>query len=117
MVGSKGPILAIVIPTLSEEEYIGECLNSLINQSLDSTKYIIMVLDGGSSDNTTRIVNESIDRSKEIGGPKIVILDNPGRHVAEARNIALDSLPTSVTLMVELIGHCTVPENHLEKKT
>ena len=116
MVGSKGPILAAVIPTLNEEEYIGECLNSLIRQSLDSTKYMIMVLDGGSSDNTTRIVSESIDRSKEIGGPKIVILDNPGRHVAEARNIALDSLPTSVTLMVELIGHCTVPENHLEKR-
>ena len=116
MVGDKGPILATVIPTLNEEKYIGSCLNSLINQSLDSLKFVVIILDGGSTDKTTDIVKQYMEKSKEIAGPEIILLDNPGRYVAEARNIALDNLPNSVSLMVELIGHCTIPQNHLEKR-
>jgi len=116
MVGGKQPILASVIPILNEEKHIASCLNSLINQSLDSSKHIIMILDGGSTDNTIQIVNSYIEKSKEADGPEIILLDNPGRYVAEARNIALKELPSSISLMIELIGHCTIPENHLEKR-
>jgi len=116
MVGSDEPILATIIPTLNEEKYIADCLESLINQTLDSSKHIIMILDGGSTDKTIEIITSSIEKSKQVEGPEVILLDNPGRHVAEARNIALENLPTSISLMVELIGHCTVPKNHLEKR-
>ncbi len=116
MEGSEGPIMASIIPVLNEEKYIGACLDSLINQSLDSSSHIVMVLDGGSSDNTTGIVNQYISKSNEIGGPKIILLNNPGRYVAEARNMALNNLPSSISFIIELIGHCTVPTDHLEKR-
>lgn len=116
MSGSSGPVLATVIPILNESKYIESCLESLISQTLDSSQHMILVLDGGSTDDSVEIINKMIEVSTQRNGPEIVLLKNPGKYVAEARNIALEELPRSVELMVELIGHCTVPIDHLSKR-
>ena len=109
-----GPSICTVLPVLNEAEYIVACLDSLMDQSIDSSDHMILVLDGGSTDSTATLVRDAISRSKERGGPHIELHDNPGKYVAEARNLALTLLPPSVRYCVELIGHSTVEANHLE---
>ena len=116
MGGEKGPVLATVIPIYNESKYIEKCLKSLIVQTLDPSKHMILVLDGGSNDGSIEIVTKMIESSNQNDGPEIVLHNNPGKYVAEARNLALNKLPVSVDLMVELIGHCTVPKDHLSKR-
>ncbi len=116
MSGKNGPIIATVIPIFNESKYIGKCLESLIVQTLDSSKFLILVLDGGSTDGSREIVEEMIESSKQRDGPVIILENNPGKYVAEARNLSLKLLPDSIDLLVELIGHCTVPKDHLSKR-
>ena len=52
------PEIAVVIPTLNEEKYIGPCLESIKNQKFDGP-FEIIVVDGGSEDRTVSIVEES----------------------------------------------------------
>ena len=108
------PSIASIIPVLNESEYIGACLDSLIEQTLPPEQHMVLVLDGGSSDSTGDEVQKAIERSKERGGPLIELHFNPKKHVAEARNLALTLLPDSVRYTVEMIGHSTVEADHLE---
>ena len=48
---------SIVIPCLNEEDYIKNCLDSILNQEYDLVKIEILVVDGGSKDKTLQIVN------------------------------------------------------------
>ena len=50
--------VAIVIPTLNEEHFISRCLNSIIKQTYEFEKIDVMIIDGGSNDNTKEIVAE-----------------------------------------------------------
>ncbi|MBT6845345.1 MAG: glycosyltransferase [Euryarchaeota archaeon] len=108
------PLIASVIPVFNEASYIGECLDSLIAQTLPADQHIILVLDGGSEDSTRDEVSKAIERSKKVNGPVIELHSNPRKYVAEARNLALKLLPDSVQYTVEMIGHSTVEAKHLE---
>ena len=50
--------VAIIIPTLNEERFISRCLNSIIKQTYELKKMDVMIIDGGSNDNTKEIVAE-----------------------------------------------------------
>jgi len=52
----KNPKVSVVIPTLNEEKHIGDLLLSLKNQSFKD--FEIIVVDGGSSDNTVNIARK-----------------------------------------------------------
>ena len=66
--------IAVIIPTLNEEKFIAQCLDSVINQTFPFENLDVMVVDGGSSDRTREIVNLY---NKKY--PNIRLLDNPGR--------------------------------------
>ena len=63
MVGSNGPIVASVIPVLNEAEHIISCLESIAAQTYDPSKHMIIVLDGGSVDNTKQLIEDYISVS------------------------------------------------------
>ena len=75
---------AIVIPTLNEELHIAECIDSLIGQTFPFEKMDVMVVDGGSTDDTRKIVGEYQERFRNIR-----LLDNPGRIQSIAFNIGV----------------------------
>jgi len=107
------PMIATVLPVLNEASHIGACLDSLIQQTYLSSNHVILVLDGGSTDGTANEVEAAILRSAHADGPKIELHSNPGRFVAEGRNLALKLIPDSVTHVLELIGHSTVKPDHI----
>ena len=97
--------IATILPVLNEVEDIEACIESLLAQTIS---HQIIVLDGGSSDGTRKILSNYAD--------KITILDNPGRHVGPARNLALEHISEDISHCFEIIGHATIPPDHLEKR-
>lgn len=55
-------MISVIIPTLNEEETIITCLQSLTNQSIPRDTYEIIVVDGGSTDNTCTLAASLADR-------------------------------------------------------
>ena len=58
------PKVSVIIPVYNTEEYIGETLNSIINQTLKDIE--IIVINDGSTDNSLRIINEYAQRDSRI---------------------------------------------------
>lgn len=75
----KLPFVSVVIPTLQEGKYIRRCLDSLSNQSYPH--YEIIVVDGGSTDDTVAIAQEFGAR----------IIHAPGSTVVTARQFGVES--------------------------
>lgn len=57
-------LLSIVIPAYNIEKYISRCLDSLINQTYQNLE--IIVVDDGSTDNTSTIIDEYSHKDKRI---------------------------------------------------
>src|SRR5512136_1564985 len=47
--------ITVIVPAFNEEELIAGCLDSLLHQTLDQSKYEIIVVDNNSTDLTARI--------------------------------------------------------------
>ena len=94
-----------VLPVLNEEKYIKRCVDSLLAQTFPLE---ILVLDGGSTDSTLEILQNY--------GDSIRVIHNPGKHVANARNLAMQHLGGDITHCFEIIGHSWVEPDHLEKR-
>lgn len=45
-------LLSIIVPVYNIEEYMGECLDSLMRQNVDKEAYEVVAVDDGSSDNS-----------------------------------------------------------------
>src|SRR5665647_654206 len=69
------PMISVIIPTFNEEENIAQCLVSLTHQTVPRTEYEIIVVDGGSKDDTCGIAGKYADKvfsqtSKKVGGAR-----------------------------------------------
>lgn len=49
---------SIIIPNYNKEKYIDECIKSILNQTIDKSKYEIIVIDDGSSDKSLEVLNK-----------------------------------------------------------
>ncbi len=116
MKGEGGPSIATVVPVYNEALHIEACLESLMHQSLPPEQHMVLVLDGGSTDETRRLVRRFMDRCSGPEFPMLQLVENPSRTVPHARNLALQLLPESVVFLVEMIGHAKVEANHLEQR-
>lgn len=76
------PEISIIIPSYNVEEYIGSCLDSIVNQSF--TDYEIIVVDDGSTDKTKEIISRYIERYSNI---VLITQKNSGQSVARNRGI------------------------------
>ena len=58
------PKVSIILPARNEEEFIGKCLDSLIEQ--DYENYEIIVIDDSSEDSTAKIISEYAKKNSKI---------------------------------------------------
>ena len=58
------PKVSIILPARNEEEFIGKCLDTLINQ--DYENYEIIVIDDSSEDKTGKIISEYARKHDEV---------------------------------------------------
>lgn len=80
------PLVGVVMPARDAEEWIEASLGSLQAQTM--ARWVCVVVDDGSLDRTRSIVQTVADADA-----RVVLLRQPGRGVAAARNAGLDALP------------------------
>ena len=83
MVKSMQGKVSIIIPIYKAETYLRPCLDSLINQSYKNIE--IICINDGSPDNSISILREYA-----VHDERVIVLDEPNRGVAAARNLGID---------------------------
>lgn len=74
--------VSIIIPIYNTEKYIKDCLDSVVNQTLDDIE--IICINDGSTDNSLKLINDYAKRDKRI---KVINQENKGQ--GTARNIGI----------------------------
>jgi glycosyltransferase involved in cell wall biosynthesis len=95
-------MISVIIPTFNEEENIAQCLVSLTHQTTPRNEYEIIVVDGGSKDETCSIAGKYADKvfvqtSKKVGGAR-----NDGIMAAQGEIVATTD------------ADCILPPNWIE---
>jgi len=105
----------IIIPAYNEAEFIGETLQSLIDQSRPADK--IVVVDDGSTDNTPEIVSEFTKKHPEISLIKNTSKGKhlPGSKVVNAFNLGFKTLDDNFDIVCKFDADLIFPKNYLEK--
>lgn len=80
----NSPVVSIAIPMLNEQDYIGKCLDGFAAQTWPKSHLDIMVIDGGSSDDSRALVAERAKRETWLR-----LLDNPHGSAAAAFNLGV----------------------------
>jgi len=75
--------ISVIVAIRNEEQFIGKCLDSFIDQNLSHDKYEIIVVDGMSDDKTRKILSDY-----QLKYPNLIkVLDNPKKIQAVGWNI------------------------------
>jgi len=80
--------LSIIVCCYSGQETIKACITSLCMQNYYKKKYDIIIVDDGSQDNTSKIINDFIENRKEVF-PKINYIRKQNEGLSIARNCGL----------------------------
>jgi len=88
------PKLSIIVPVYNVEKYLGECLDSLLNQTLKDID--IICVDDGSTDNSAQILKEYAAKDKRI---RVITKKNGG--LSSARNAGLELVTTEFVTFVD----------------
>jgi len=101
--------ISVVLPVLNEGRFIGPVLEALAGQEYPSYKFEILVVDGGSSDETVSVVG-NMSRVH----PNIRLLENPKRLSGSGRNVGARAAKGDAVLFID--GHCEIPDPFLLAK-
>lgn len=77
--------ISIILPVYNSEEYIGNTIESVLNQTL--TNFELIIINDGSTDNTDKICKKYTTKNSKI---KYFYIENSG--VSNARNYALSKV-------------------------
>lgn len=56
--------ISVILPSLNVESYIKQCINSVINQTLDDIE--IICVDAGSTDGTLEILGDYVNKDSRV---------------------------------------------------
>ncbi len=96
-----GPTVTVAVPVLNEEACIDRCLDAIDRQTYPNIVEVLVV-DGGSTDGTLRLVQ---------GHRRVRVVANPRRIQAAALNLALDQASGEVFVRVD--GHCEIAHDYV----
>ncbi len=105
--------ITVIIPARNEEKNIGECLQSVLNQSLSPDLYEVVVIDDHSADDTAKIIRSfPADRVKLLSLADYVSEKDTQSFKKKAIEIAVAQ--AAGELIVTTDADCLVPENWLQ---
>jgi glycosyltransferase involved in cell wall biosynthesis len=79
---SKKSLVSVIIPAFNTENYIKECVDSIVNQTYDNLE--ILIYNDGSTDNTLEILKQYRDSRIRV------YTNSKNRGVSHARNVLLE---------------------------
>ena len=95
------PSVTVMVPTLNEEEHIGACIASLLDQTY-SGDLALLVIDGGSEDATVAICQDS----------EVEVIDNVHRVQSYALNLGAEYSTSEV--LVRADAHSTYAPDYVQ---
>ncbi|WP_127845322.1 glycosyltransferase [Psychroflexus aestuariivivens] len=106
--------ILIIIPAYNEAQFIAECLDSLLNQSILPKK--IIVVDDGSTDETPQILKKYASENQIISVYTKSKSDEhqPGAKIIEAFQFGLNQVDFSYDVLCKYDADLVFPENYLE---
>ncbi len=104
------PLVSVVLPVRNEARSIDACLSSLVAQDIDPSMVEILVVDGGSEDETPKIVMRWASHDRRIR-----LLRNPARITPSALNIGIRAARGSVIARMD--GHAEASPDYLSLGT
>jgi len=90
----SNPLVSILVPIYNAEDFLEECLGSLINQTYDN--YEIICLNDGSTDNSLKIIKNFAKQS-----PRIKLIDGKNHGYGGIMNIGLEYVKGNYFTIVE----------------
>jgi glycosyltransferase involved in cell wall biosynthesis len=92
------PVVSLVMPVWNEGRYLIDALDAIDRQTYPREKMEILIVDGGSTDDTLALARARMSRD-----PRITILGGPGVNTPAAMNIGIAA--ASGTLVAKVDGH------------
>lgn len=105
---APSPLVSMILAVRNEERHITRTLDAVRLQDWPREALEIWVVDGDSQDRTRELVQRVADRD-----PRVRLLDNPARHVAQGLNIGLAAAHGDVIIRVD--GHCRIVPEHVQR--
>ncbi len=99
-------MISIICPVLNEENFIGDCIRSIIAQDYPHSDMELIVADGMSTDNTKKVIESFCGDY-----PWISVVDNPERIVPTALNRAIKVSKGDIIIRID--GHSTYPADYV----
>ncbi len=109
MVGLMTNLVSIIIPCLNEEKHIGYVIDAIANQTFPMQLMEVLIADGGSIDNTVKII-----QSKQVEYPDLAIkiIDNPKKIIPAALNQAIRA--SLGEIIIRMDAHAIPDENYVK---
>lgn len=85
------PFVSFIIPTYNAGGYLAACLESIQKQTYDRSRYEVLVIDGGSTDETVAIANRY----------KAHVLPNPYRDAESGKSIGIQHAKGEIIALVD----------------
>ncbi|MBI4250707.1 glycosyltransferase family 2 protein [Candidatus Uhrbacteria bacterium] len=105
----NAPIVSIIIPCRNEERFIAACLDSLVAQTYPKAQMEIIVIDGASTDGTTEIVKQYLEKNALT----IRLLYNEKRYKPFALNSGIREARGSIVMIAD--AHASYTKNYLDR--
>jgi glycosyltransferase involved in cell wall biosynthesis len=105
----------IIIPAHNEEGFLAGTLNSILRQSLQPIK--VIVVNDNSTDGTEALIDEFVDEHPifEKVNTQSSTVHMPGSKVIDAFNKGLEKLDDEYDFLVKLDADIILPDNYFEK--
>jgi cellulose synthase/poly-beta-1,6-N-acetylglucosamine synthase-like glycosyltransferase len=103
------PFVSVVIPCYNEERFILRVLDALANQ-YDWSCYEILVIDGGSTDQTRLVVEDFGSNHPSLS---VHLVSNPKRHIPAALNIGIQAARGDI--IVRMDAHSLPSSNYVHE--
>lgn len=101
--------VSVIIPTLNEEKYIQQCIESMFKQDyvIDCMEWIFV--DGGSEDRTVAVISEYRDKFPTL----IRLVNNPNKIASSAMNIGIKAAQGEY--IIRLDAHSKYSNDYISK--
>lgn len=92
--------MSVIIPMKNEKQYIGNCLESVVNQNYPQELIEIIVVDGGSTDGSLKVVRDFMGKHSNIK-----LLGGPGVNCPAAMNIGIRNATGQLISKIDAHGY------------
>jgi len=90
--------LSVIICTYNRANLLRSAIQSLLEQSLEMSKYVIIVVDNASTDDTSAVVREF---QRQCACPQIILAQEPRQGLGHARNTACQIAKTAYVAFMD----------------